>query len=128
MGLQYGVPLEKFVEKFTFTRFEPQGMVDHPYIKMATSIIDYIFRVLGSEYLGRTDYLHVKPKTSEFASESQTTTNQKPDFNVDPQSAMDQHLSHMMGDAPLCNDCGHITVRNGTCYRCMNCGSSMGCS
>ena len=52
-GLQYGVPLEEFVETFTFTRFEPQGMVSgHPNIKMATSIIDYVFRVLGLEYLG----------------------------------------------------------------------------
>jgi ribonucleoside-diphosphate reductase alpha chain len=125
MGLQYGVPLEKFVDKFIFTRFEPQGPVDHPNIKMATSIIDYIFRVLGSEYLGRTDYLHVKPSTSV---EHAYGDSPKHDFNVDSQSAMDQHLSHLMGDAPLCNDCGHITVRNGTCYRCMNCGSSMGCS
>jgi ribonucleoside-diphosphate reductase alpha chain len=120
MGLQYGVPLEKFVDKFIFTRFEPQGPVDHPNIKMATSIIDYIFRVLGSQYLGRTDYLHVKPEI--------TTATPVHNFNVDSQSAMDKHLSHMMGDAPLCNDCGHITVRNGTCYRCLNCGSSMGCS
>src|SRR5690606_37428185 len=62
LGLQYGVPLKEFVDKFTFTRFEPSGMVDgHPNIKMATSIVDYIFRVLGMEYLGRTDFLQVKP-------------------------------------------------------------------
>lgn len=61
-GLQYGVPLEEFVDTFTFTRFAPQGMVaGHPNIKMATSILDYIFRVLGLEYLGRTDLVHVKP-------------------------------------------------------------------
>ncbi|MDQ2684108.1 MAG: vitamin B12-dependent ribonucleotide reductase, partial [Chloroflexota bacterium] len=61
-GLQYGVPLEEFVETFTFTRFEPQGMVSgHPNIKMATSIIDYVFRVLGLEYLGRTDLTQVPP-------------------------------------------------------------------
>ena len=61
-GLQYGVPLEEFVDTFTFQRFEPQGMVEgHPNIKMSTSIIDYVFRVLGYEYLGRTDFVQVKP-------------------------------------------------------------------
>ena len=69
-GLQYGVPLEEFVETFTFTRFEPQGMVSgHPNIKMATSIIDYVFRVLGLEYLGRTDLTQVPPELEETAAE-----------------------------------------------------------
>ena len=62
LGLQYGVPLKEFVDKFTFTRFEPSGIVGgHPNVKMATSIVDYIFRVLGLEYLGRTDFVQVKP-------------------------------------------------------------------
>ena len=70
MGLQYGVPLEEYVETFTFTRFEPQGMVTgHPNIKMATSIIDYVFRVLGLEYLGRTDLVQVPPELEEAPSE-----------------------------------------------------------
>jgi ribonucleoside-diphosphate reductase alpha chain len=138
MGLQYGVPLEKFVDKFIFTRFEPQGPVTHPNIKMATSIIDYIFRVLGSEYLGRTDYLHVKPEVNDttdkepkgetHAKIKAQNKESKHDFNVESQYTIDQHLSQLMGDAPLCNECGHITVRNGTCYRCVNCGSSLGCS
>ena len=72
-GLQYGVPLEEFVETFTFTRFEPQGMVTgHPNIKMATSIIDYVFRVLGLEYLGRTDLAQVPPELDEAAAEDQS--------------------------------------------------------
>src|SRR5258708_25249362 len=54
IGLQYGVPLEEFVEKFVFTRFEPSGMVDHPNIKSTTSIVDFIFRALAYEYLDRT--------------------------------------------------------------------------
>src|SRR5437868_3017947 len=62
IGLQYGVPLEEFVEKFVFTRFEPSGMVDHPNIKSATSIIDFIFRSLAYEYLGRNDLVHVLDK------------------------------------------------------------------
>ncbi|HRN95771.1 MAG TPA: vitamin B12-dependent ribonucleotide reductase, partial [Chitinophagales bacterium] len=62
IGLQYGVPLNEFVDKLTFTRFEPSGMVDHPNIKNASSIVDYIFRLLGFEYLNRTDLVHVTPE------------------------------------------------------------------
>jgi ribonucleoside-diphosphate reductase alpha chain len=62
VGLQYGVPLEEFVDKFAFTRFEPSGMVEgHPNVKNATSIVDYIFRLLGFEYLRRDDLVQVKP-------------------------------------------------------------------
>ncbi|NVL67858.1 hypothetical protein, partial [Escherichia coli] len=62
----YGVPLQTYVDQFTFTRFEPQGLVEgHPYVRMATSIVDYLFRVLGCEYLGRYDLAHVKPEAEE---------------------------------------------------------------
>src|SRR5437868_280639 len=60
--LQYGVPLEEIVDKFSFTRFEPAGFVEHPNIKSTTSIVDFIFRMLGYEYLGRTDLVHVLDK------------------------------------------------------------------
>lgn len=113
LGLQYGVPLKKLVEKFTFTRFEPNGVTDHPNIKTATSLIDFMFRVLGMEYLNRMDFVHIPPS------------------NLDTAPAMDtlsDFASNLMGDAPACNECGHITVRNGSCYRCLNCGASMGCS
>jgi Domain of unknown function (DUF4062) len=62
LGLQYGVPLDEFVAKFVFTKFEPSGFVEHPNIKSTTSVIDFIFRVLGYEYLGRTDLVHVLDK------------------------------------------------------------------
>jgi ribonucleoside-diphosphate reductase alpha chain len=62
IGMQYGVPLEEFVDKFAFTRFEPSGFVEHPNIKTTTSIVDLIFRILGYEYLGRTDLVHVLDK------------------------------------------------------------------
>src|SRR5690606_14746292 len=61
LGLQYGVPLDEFVSRFTFTRFEPAGQVEHPNIKQATSILDYLFRLLAFEYLNRTDLVHVPP-------------------------------------------------------------------
>ncbi len=130
MGLQYGAPLEDYVEKFTFTKFEPQGLVDHPNIKTATSLIDYIFRVLGMEYLGRVDFVHVKPNPKDLAiamkqpglKERQTAS---PANTEDP---LNLQLSAMQGDAPMCNTCGHVTIRNGSCYRCLNCGNSLGCS
>src|SRR5207342_1171045 len=66
IGLQYGVPLQTYVDQFTFTRFEPQGPVEgHPYVKFATSIVDFIFRTLGVEYLHRHDLAHIKPELDE---------------------------------------------------------------
>lgn len=153
LGLQYGVPLKEFVDVFTFTRFEPQGPVDHPNIKFATSIIDYIFRLLGLEYMGRTDLVQVKPNEQQLLelasvkSQSEKAAAALPTAKPSspPQLAVIQgdraepvegkaentlsdHLSTMMGDAPFCDQCGHITVRNGACYKCLNCGNSMGCS
>ena len=197
-GLQFGVPLDDLVETFTFTRFEPAGMVDHPNIRFATSVIDYVFRVLGYEYTGRTDFLQVKPEdiTSDIATEEETereseaaaegqgagsgggqpslarsestpssaTTDQDGDNPPAPRSpapkpkavpaamdvpqkangngtnghgtesvhhhidVLDQQMSQLQGDAPFCDVCGHISIRNGACYKCLNCGNSMGCS
>jgi len=153
MGLQYGVPLEDYVDKFTFTRFEPYGLVDHPNIKTATSLLDYIFRVLGMEYLGKTDFVHVKPAIddlrSHIAAKEAHSSAETPQLDLSLEKAvvpqapeaeaakvvrytsadpLDAQLSNMMGDAPMCSTCGHVTVRNGSCYRCLNCGNSMGCS
>ncbi|MBI4144614.1 intein-containing adenosylcobalamin-dependent ribonucleoside-diphosphate reductase [Candidatus Woesearchaeota archaeon] len=138
IGLQYGVPLEKFVDKFTFTRFEPNGMTDHPNIRMCTSIIDLVFRILGFEYLGRTDFLHVKPAALDEvkvgAPVAPAVDTQSPLMNyekpkvADDIMGMQSQLGNMMGDAPACSSCGHVTVRNGSCYKCLNCGNSMGCS
>jgi len=141
LGLQYGVPLAKYVDQFTFTRFEPSGpVIGHPHVKFATSLVDYIFRTLGIEYLKRHDLAHVKPEIEEEGPTGMgVSRDQDPSRNPPPQlvgseargrpeSAMDAQLDGMMGDAPLCDGCGYITVRNGSCYKCMNCGNSMGCS
>src|SRR5882757_107584 len=147
VGLQYGVPLEEYVEKFTFTRFEPAGMViGHANIKSSTSIIDYIFRMLGYEYLDRTDLVHViTPKAiidnPQMADESDFNTDEsnvyqpveKPaatdSFNSSKRQGLSVDLSMgVQSDAPSCNVCGHTTIRSGTCYKCLNCGNSMGCS
>jgi len=155
IGLQYGVPLEEFVEKFVFTRFEPSGMVEHPNIKSTTSIIDFIFRSLAYEYLGRNDLVHVldKPEVENLGDQpwdqsTPTIGERKPELSevrvvgnssTQPQPAKNQainasgdstqnYLKSMQSDAPACNTCGHITIRSGTCYKCLNCGNSMGCS
>ncbi len=140
LGLQYGVPLSSFVDQFTFTRFEPQGVVEgHDNIKLATSIVDYIFRMLGIEYLQRYDLAHVPPAdpatqgpietAQETANYADTRTSTPPPVLPEKTlSSLDAQLEDMMGDAPVCDVCGHITVRNGACYKCLNCGNSMGCS
>ncbi|HVU04739.1 MAG TPA: vitamin B12-dependent ribonucleotide reductase [Polyangiaceae bacterium] len=145
IGLQYGVPLETYVEQYTFTRFEPHGPVEgHPNLKFATSIVDYIFRVLGVEYLKRYDFAQVQPVETP-AIDDPTTPQFEEAVALPPPAqlpeahhaakaggeqhgALDAQLEEMMGDAPVCDSCGHITVRNGACYKCLNCGSSMGCS
>jgi ribonucleoside-diphosphate reductase alpha chain len=196
-GLQYGVPLEEYVDTFTFQTFEPRGMVEgHPNIKMANSIVDYVFRALGVEYLHRDELAQVPPERSasdlpeppsglavdaglqldlteasmeddidaqvraaaftdapesspngstglgstngnghgattaiatrrETTEVAPTTVHSAQDIQT---AAVQAVLADKMGDAPLCDTCGHITVRNGSCYRCLNCGESKGCS
>ncbi len=151
VGLQYGVPLEEFVEKFVFTKFEPAGMVDHPNIKTTTSLVDFVFRALAFDYLGRTDLVHVlnKPEVSNNEDVGETTYIGKlelsstriaptlPPQKLEPAlkaensnglNAVNAAAKSMQSDAPSCNTCGHITIRSGTCYKCLNCGNSMGCS
>jgi ribonucleoside-diphosphate reductase alpha chain len=162
IGLQYGVPLEEFVEKFVFTRFEPAGMVDHPNIKSTTSIVDFIFRALAYEYLGRTDLVHVLdrpeimntgtddwddiPTSLEYEKKMPELSDvrvvaPKSNGHVHPKAAAQKAAKpessldlvnaaarNMQSDAPACNVCGHITIRSGTCYKCLNCGNSLGCS
>ncbi len=131
LGLRYGVPLEEYVEMFTFTRFEPSGLTTHPNIKSATSVIDFVFRILGMEYLGRTDFVHVPPtETRENGETTQESTLKEIQTRLPNEKLTDKEkqLGDMMGDAPLCDICGHTTVRNAACYKCLNCGNSMGCS
>lgn len=83
VGLQYGVPLEEFVEKFVFTRFEPAGMVDHPNIKTTTSLVDFVFRALAYEYLDRTDLVHVldRPQIGNTGEEGDASFLGKPELS-----------------------------------------------
>jgi ribonucleoside-diphosphate reductase alpha chain len=215
LALQYGVPVESIVNKFAHQRFEPMGMTTNSDIPFAKSLVDYIFRWLGMQFIegyrdqnaprrtkpaeisgggmnahgnaGSAPISNADAKEAAWQSRSGITTHDgstsgsstqgsashsvqaKADAQeilsrrsisvvvaesivdgsdgVDPQSrtsvvketvtvgetrvngsVLDQSNAHLMGDAPACDGCGSITVRNGTCYRCLNCGSSMGCS
>ena len=162
MGLQYGVPLEDLVDQFVFTRFEPQGRVEgQENLRACTSVVDYVFRVLGIEYIDRTDLAHIvteglqgAPATPGLHATGHPVgkEHRKPNgenghstpgqasapaapaapriktAEVHGDSGQDAMLSKFPGDAPACDQCGHITLRNGTCYKCLNCGNSMGCS
>ena len=214
LALQYGVPVESIVNKFAHQRFEPMGMTTNSDIPFAKSLVDYIFRWLGMQFIngyreqnaprrtkpaelsgggmnahgiaGSAPISNAEAKEAAWPSRSGITTHDgstsgsstqasashsvqakadaqeilsrrsisvvvaesivdgsdgadqlsrksvketvKVGETRDTGNALDQSNAHLMGDAPACDGCGSITVRNGTCYRCLNCGSSMGCS
>jgi len=143
--LQYGVPVRELCQKFAHSRFEPSGFTKNPDIPIAKSLVDYIFRWLHVTFPnGRLDGMSeeypavagapVETPTPAAALNSETsgpvssavvqaTTGGEGDMQ-----RVDGQFGHFMADAPACDVCGAITVRNGTCYRCYNCGNSMGCS
>jgi ribonucleoside-diphosphate reductase alpha chain len=114
-NLQYGVPIKFLVDKFAHVRFEPSGWTGNQQIPYAKSIMDYIFRWLGAKFLG-----------PEYAvTEAGETMNLRP-TEIDPQQ--DLPFAAITADAPLCAECGSIMTRNGSCYKCANCGGTSGCS
>ncbi|QEH35432.1 Vitamin B12-dependent ribonucleotide reductase [Aquisphaera giovannonii] len=165
IGLQYGVPLEVFVNKFAHSRFEPAGFTKNPDIPIAKSIADYIFRWMGMEFIpgyreanapqrpDDHDHAPAKPAVEVKVNGHRTATIadlehaeavmgakilQEPaataPLAIEPLSVaeglseQDRQFAHFQSDAPACDNCGALTVRCGTCYRCFNCGNSMGCS
>ncbi len=157
LGLQHGVPLEEFVDAFVFTKFDPSGMVSgNPHVKMTTSVIDYIFRELAVSYLGREDLAHVssdeittrelRPTPGGEVVETTTVIAPKPVENKEPVQAEKTESVQKKGSASsyesdydkakqlgytgeACPECGSMTlVRNGTCLKCITCGSTTGCS
>ncbi|MGA7446675.1 MAG: hypothetical protein WBQ43_06905 [Terriglobales bacterium] len=116
LALQYGVPLRVLCDKFSHTRFEPSGWSGNPKIGYAKSIMDYLFRWLELRFLkGEQGLLFELPKLAQ------------PQREV---SSVVEGLGQVveLGDAPVCQFCGSLMVRNGSCYRCMTCGSTSGCS
>lgn len=113
MALQYGVPLRVLVDKFSHSRFEPAGFTNNPQIPIAKSIVDYIFRWLGQKFLTVED--HPQPEKAAPVTSTQM-------------EHMEKQVFQTQADAPPCPECGSIMVRNGACYKCLNCGATSGCS
>jgi len=158
--LQYGVPLQVLVKKFSHTRFEPMGHTTNREVRIASSVVDYIFRWLGITFLddgGETrngEPLGEKPGAAGFnpadqgpapqksnghataAGNGSTNgvgrTGRKADLELPERAGavgvQSEQFARFQSDAPACDNCGAITVRNGNCYLCHNCGNSMGCS
>ena len=152
MSLQYGVPLETLLKKFAHQRFEPSGFTKNPEIRNASSIIDYVFRWLALQFI--PDYREslaalnssqpelampglieeVKKKINRPVPElpiAEDTTVIETKGNGNGQGRRKNDLTAMITnqqDAPTCPGCGHVAVRNGACYKCLNCGESLGCS
>ena len=169
LSLQYGVPLEVLVNKFSHTRFEPNGHTTNPDIRIAKSVVDYIFRWMGLTFLAgyreeqkakaelisgnEPKSVSAKPAT-ESASESNRTESNRTESNRTEsirtearfvshedkspgwaitstavrEDSRGEQFSRFQSDAPACDNCGSVTVRNGNCYLCHNCGNSLGCS
>lgn len=116
LALQYGVPLRVLCDKFSHMRFEPSGWTGNARIGFAKSVMDYLFRWLDLRFL-----------QGESKSLFETTlVKSTPLVPADPVKALNEVVQ--LEDAPPCPNCGSLMVRNGSCYRCMTCGSISGCS
>jgi ribonucleoside-diphosphate reductase alpha chain len=146
VALQYGVPVKSLVDKFSHQRFEPAGMTENPDIPFAKSLVDYIFRWMGMQFvpgyreahsprrqtgepsgegLGRAAITIAEPKTVHVVTERTTEIELLARQRT---TVLTDSLAEAQSDAPACDVCGNVTVRSGTCYKCLNCGNSMGCS
>lgn len=172
IALQYGVPLEVLVNKFSHTRFEPMGHTSNKDIRIAKSVVDYIARWLGLTFMSGHDQVPSKPddthrgngvessasagpvieelmadagaavalaeRATLLASLSEVAVgngngngngaDHGPSDVADRDAGQEDQFARFQMDAPSCDNCGSITVRNGNCYLCHNCGNSMGCS
>ncbi len=155
IALQYGVPLEKYVEKFTNMRFEPAGMTDDPDIRMASSVVDYVFRRLALDYLPFEErtalgIMTTAERTAEVNGEDPAKVHEESDVDFDgmrasapieeaakqqlrleSKPARDDVLNSAQArsaDAPLCMNCGTKMRPAGSCYACEGCGATSGCS
>lgn len=124
IGLQYGVPLDTIVDKLTNTRFEPSGFTENPNIRYSSSVLDYIARWLGGKFIS-SDYL--KPRAA-LSQESGTRDDPAELVDCENKVTPERKRAAAGGDAPSCSTCGMLMVPNGSCYKCVNCGGTSGCS
>jgi ribonucleoside-diphosphate reductase alpha chain len=133
IALQYGVPLRTLVDKFSHTRFEPAGFTTNPEIPIAKSITDYIFRWLASKFLSTDEQRQVGVILRDLTPDAEAQVageRLEPSARPVAVSAGEaQRITfHNSQDAPSCHACGSIMVRNGSCYKCLECGETSGCS
>src|SRR5919206_1740964 len=137
MALQYGVPLKVLVDKFSHTRFEPSGFTGNPDIPIAKSITDYIFRWLSLKFLPSEEHGLVEEAKKDLTPGAAPSAPRRPaaERTVEVRTPIialpatpEDTKPWETQDAPPCPTCGCITVRNGACYKCLNCGSTTGCS
>lgn len=123
ISLQYGVPLPKLIESFIDTRFEPAGITNNKQIRFAKSLYDYLFKYLDVKYYGGT-YSGLSEKIAAIKADSVDQVNE----GISPNVTSKSFVPKKNLDAPPCNRCGAITQRNGSCYVCVTCGTTTGCS
>jgi ribonucleoside-diphosphate reductase alpha chain len=123
VALQHGVPLQVLVGKLSHTRFEPSGWTGNQQLGFAKSITDYLFRWLELRFLSGTQ-LPLFVTTAATSANAGGAPNQTPHTGI---SALLEDV-YEAGDAPLCSTCGALMVRNGSCYKCANCGGTSGCA
>ncbi|GIX46207.1 MAG: vitamin B12-dependent ribonucleotide reductase [Candidatus Tectimicrobiota bacterium] len=138
LALQYGVPLKALIDKFSHMRFEPSGHTNNREIPFAKSIMDYIFRWLASKFLPPEERRHVGLIERRGEASPEGTRPPSPGSNgATPNGvvigdgtarAVEEFTFHVHEDAPACVECGALMIRNGTCYKCLNCGATSGCS
>jgi ribonucleoside-diphosphate reductase alpha chain len=150
VALQYGVPVKSLVDKFSHQRFEPAGMTENMDIPFAKSLVDYIFRWMGMQFVpgymeensprfAEQRELRAADERPQLGASRLTLTNAEAAMKVvtgdgemmlklkSQEATLDSYMKEV-SDAPACDVCGNVTVRSGTCYKCLNCGNSLGCS
>ena len=129
IALQYGVPLRALVDKFSHTRFEPAGFTNNPEIPIAKSVTDYVFRYLGNRYLqGEAEIPDEQEAQDEELGGARSPVRVAVAGGSGAGGAATPYGIVNQTDAPACSDCGAIMIRNGSCYKCANCGNTSGCS
>src|SRR6185295_1072073 len=135
-ALQYGVPLQALVDKFSHVRFEPSGMTKNPEIRFAKSIVDYIFRWMASKFLSPEAQFHAGVNGRELedtaAAVEQLPLPSAPAVGTKSAASESKPSQYTtiqnQEDAPPCSTCGSIMIRSGACYKCSNCGNTSGCA
>jgi ribonucleoside-diphosphate reductase alpha chain len=128
LTLQYGVPLEALIDKFTHMRFEPSGFTKNPEIPIAKSLVDYIFKWLGSKFLTAEEKQAIGVIARDTTSNAPIPVTDQVVVAKSDSGGNQKVTFETSTDAPACHECGSIMVRSAACYKCMNCGATSGCS